>query len=112
MSYRIRHPYSRSTVVAIGASTGNARMIETTVGFQCKKTGGIVAVIAFEGCRHVKTGFTDGQNAVMALAAIAKHFLVIDKGNYVKTQRGMAGLAHTTGCDVIRRFPRDLARAR
>ena len=112
MSYRIRHSYSRSTVVASGASTGNTRMIETTVGCQCKKTGGIVAVIAFERCRHVKTGFTDGQNAVMALATIAKHFLVIDKGNYVKTQRGMAGFAHTTGCDVIRRFPRDLARAR
>jgi hypothetical protein len=112
MNLRIRHPYGRSTVVAIGASTGNARMIETTVGFQCKKTGGIVAVIAFEGCRHVKTGFTDCQNTVMAFAAVAKRFLMVDKRDYVKTKRGMTGLAHTTGSDVILRFTSNFARTR
>ena len=111
MNLRIRHPYGRSAVVATGASTGNTRMIKATICCQFEKTGGIVAVIAFEGCRHMKIGFTDRHNTVMAFAAIAKHFLVIDKRNYVKTQRGMAGFAHTAGGDVIRRFPRDLARA-
>ena len=85
-------------------------MIKLAVRAKLEKTGGIVAVIAFGAGRLMKLGFPDCQNAVMALAAIAKHFLVIDIGNYVKTQRGMAGFAHTTGGDVIRRFPGNLAR--
>lgn len=60
----------------------------------------------------MKIGFTDGHHAVMALAAVAKHFLVVDKSNHVKTQRGMAGFAHTTGSDVIRRLTWYLARPR
>ena len=53
----------------------------------------------------MKIRFTDGHNVVMALAAVAKHFLVVDKSNHVKTQRGMTGLAPTAGSDVIRRLP-------
>ena len=101
MSYRIRHSYSRSTVVATGASTGNTRMIESTVRSQLKKTGGIVAVITLEDRWHMEFGFTDRQNAVVAFAAVAKRFLMVDKRDYVKTKRGMTGLAHTTGSDVI-----------
>jgi hypothetical protein len=112
MSYRIRHPYGRNAVVATGASTGNTRMIKATIGFQCKKTGGIVAVIAFEGCRHMKIGFTDRQNTVVAFAAVAKRFLMVDKRDYVKTKGGMTGLAHTAGSDVILRFPGYFARPR
>jgi len=58
----------------------------------------------------MKIGFTDGHNVVMALAAVAKHFLVVDKRDYVKTERGMTGLARTAGSDVIRRLPWYLAR--
>ena len=99
-------------VVATDAGPGYSSMIEAAVRAQRQKTGGIVAVIAFGAGRLMKLGFPDCQNAVMALTALAKHFLMIDIGNYVKTQRGMAGFAHTTGGEVIRRFPRDLARAR
>jgi len=112
MSYRIRHPDGRNAVVATGASTGNTRMIKATIGFQCKKTGGIVAVIAFEDRWHMEFGFTDRQNTVVAFAAVAKRFLMVDKRNHVKTQRGMTGLAHTAGSDVIRRFTGNLARSR
>ncbi len=70
---------SSVTVVATAASTGNTRMIETTIGFQLKKTGGIVAVVALGAGRLMKLGFTDGQNPVMAFAAVAKHFLMVDK---------------------------------
>ena len=59
-------------------------MIETAVRVQCQKTGGIVAVVAFGAGRLMKLGFTDRQNPVMALAAIAEHFLMIDIRNYVK----------------------------
>jgi hypothetical protein len=99
-------------VVATGARPGNSRMVEAAVRIQRQKTGGIVAVVALGIGRLMKGGFTDCQNAVMALAAITKHFLVIDIRNYVKTQRGMAGFAHTAGGDVIRRFPRDFAWSR
>ena len=111
MNCGIRHPQGANTVVATAASTGNTRMIETTIRFQFEKTGGIVAVVAFGAGRLMKLGFTDGQNPVMAFAAVTRHFLMIDKRNYVKSLRGMTGLAHTAGTDVIQRFPRNLARS-
>jgi len=103
---------SRVTVVATGTSTRDAGVIKTTVRAKFEKTGGIVAVIAFGVGRLMEFGFTDGQHAVMAFAAIAKHFLMVDKRNHVKSQRGMTGLAHTAGTDVILRFPGYLARPR
>ena len=111
MNCRIRHPEGSSTVVATGTSTRNARVIELTVRAKFKKAGGIVTVIALGVGRLMKLGFTDCQHIVMASAAVAKHFLMIDKRNYVKTQRGMTGSAHTSGPDVIQRFPRNLARS-
>jgi len=48
----------------------------------------------------------------MALAAVAKHFLVVDKGNDVKSQRGVAGLAPAGGSDVIQRLAWYLAWSR
>jgi hypothetical protein len=102
---------SSVTVVATGTSTRDAGVIKTTVQAKFKKTGGIVAIIALGGCLYMEFGFTDGLHAVMASAAATKHFLMIDKRNDVKTQRGMTGLAHTAGTDVIQRFPWNLARA-
>ena len=99
-------------VVATGTSTCNTCVIKFAVRAKFEKAGGIVAVVAFGAGRLMKLGFTDRQNPVMALAAIAEHFLVIDIRNYVKTQRGMAGFAHAAGGEVIRRFPRDFARSR
>ena len=104
MSYRIRHPYGRSAVVATAASTGNTRMIKATIRCQYKKTGGIVAIIAFEGRRYMKFGFADGRYIVMALAAISKHFLVIDKGDNRKSQRCMTSFAVVGDSDVIAYF--------
>ena len=60
----------------------------------------------------MKRGFTDRQHAIMASAAVAKYFLVIDKSNDVESQRSMTGLAHTAGGDVIRRLSRYLSRSR
>ena len=101
---------SCAAVVATGAATRNTRVIELTVRAKFKKTGGIVTAIALGAGRLMKLGFTDCQHIVMASAAVAKHFLMIDKRNPVKTQRGMAGLANTTGSDMIQRFTRNLAR--
>jgi hypothetical protein len=81
-------------------------VIEAAVRSQFKETDGIVAVITFCGRRHVELGFTDGRNAVMALAAITKNFLVISKGDNSSALRCMAGLAQITGGDVIGRFAR------
>ena len=102
---------SGDTVVATGTSTRNARVIELTVRAKFKKAGGIVTVIALGAGRLMKLGFTDCQHIVMASAAVAKHFLMIDKRNQVKTQRGVTGLAHASGTDVIQRFSRNLARS-
>ncbi len=99
-------------VVATRARPGNSRMIEAAVRIQRQKTGGIVAVVALGIGRQMKCGFTNRQNTVMALAAIAKHFLMVDKRRSVETQRSMTGLAHATGSDVIRRFNRNFARTR
>ena len=93
--------YGRNAIVATGTSTCNTRVIKLAVRAKFEKTGGIVAVVAFGAGRLMKLGFTDRQNPVMALAAIAEHFLMIDIRNYVETQRGMTGLAHATGGDVI-----------
>ena len=65
-----------------------------------------MAVIAFgvRGC--MKFRHTDSHDIIMTLAAISKYFLVIDKGDNGKILGGMAGLAHITGCNVIRHFMR------
>jgi hypothetical protein len=89
-------------VVTAGAGPGNSSMIEAAVRVQCEKAGGIVAVVALGVGRQMRCGFTDRQNPVMALAATAEYFLVINIRNYVETQRGMTGLAHAAGSDVIR----------
>ena len=99
-----------NTVVAHRATTGYTRMIKAAVQRQLYKTGGVVAGIAFDDRWHMKFRFTDGQYAIMAFAAVPKYFLMIDKWDGGKTEGCMTGLAHITGCDMIRRFPRDLAR--
>lgn len=95
---------SRDAVVAALASTRDARMIKTAVTIQFKKTGGIVAGIAFAIRRHMKFGFTECHDTVMALAATSKHFLVIDKGVNRKSQRCMTGFAVIGGSDMKARF--------
>lgn len=93
-----------SAGVATGTYIRSARMIKASVRFQVQKVDGIVAGIAFGLSLLMKFRFTDGQYIIMALAAISKNFLMIDKGGNGKAQRGMAGLAHITGSDVIRQF--------
>ena len=43
----------------------------------------------------------------MAFTAIAEYFLMIDKGDNVKSERRMAGLAGIRGGDVIPNFRRN-----
>ena len=47
-------PDGRVAVMAGGTSSGNARMIETAIRGQGKKTGGIVAVVALGSRRGMK----------------------------------------------------------
>lgn len=63
-----------------------------------------MAVIALGVCRRMKFGFTDARYAVMASAAIAEYFLVIDRPDNGKSQGCMTALAHITGADVVPRF--------
>jgi len=53
-------------------------MIKAAVRLQRQKMAGIVAGIAFDDRLHMKFGLTDGGYTVMAAAAIAKDFLMID----------------------------------
>lgn len=101
-----------AAVVASGTSTGDTGVVKLAVRAKFKKSGGVVAVIALGIGRLMKLGFSDSDHAVMTLAAGAKHFLVVDKGNNVKTQRGMAGFAPAGRGDVIQRLPWYLARPR
>jgi len=82
-------------------------MIKTAVRFQLQKMGGIVAVIAFSIRRCMKLGFTNGQFAIVTLAAISKNFLMICKGDNVKSLRRMTGLTRITGSDVSQRLTRN-----
>ena len=66
-----------------------------------------MAVIAFGVRWLMKVGFPDGHDTVMTNAAISKNFLMINKGENVKSLGSMAGLAGITGSDVIRRFNRN-----
>ena len=94
-------------VVTTRARLSNTRVIKTTVWPQFQKMVGIVAVIAFSGRGHMKFGFADGNYAVVAVAAIAKHFPMIDEGDNVKSQWRMTGRTGIAGGDMIQRFPRD-----
>ena len=94
-------------IVASDAATGDTRMIKAAVRFQSEKTGGIMAVIAFGVRLRMKFGLTDGENAVMAFTAIAEYFVMINKGENVKPERRMTGLAGIRGGDVIPNFRRN-----
>jgi hypothetical protein len=79
-------------------------MIKAAVWFQVQEMAGIVAGIAFSLCWRMRYRFTDDQYIIMAFAAISKNFLVINKGGNGKAQRGMTGLAHIAGSEVICQF--------
>ena len=79
-------------------------MIKATVRIQFQKMAGIVAVTTFSVRRCMEFGFTDGGYTIVTFAAISKYFLMIDKRDDVVSLRGMAGLAHVTGSNVIRHF--------
>ena len=96
-----------SAVVAHGTTTRNTRMIKVAIQRQLQKTGGVMAVIAFDDRRQVKFGFTDGQYTVMAFTAISKNFEMINNGDNGQSQGCMTGLTHITGTEVIRRFLRN-----
>lgn len=49
----------------------------------------------------------DGQLAVVTVAAVSRHFLVVDKRDYVESHGAMTGLAHVAGGDMITRFTAD-----
>ena len=65
---------------------------------------GIVAVIAFGVRRRMKFRFTDGHVTIVTCTAISKNFLVINRVDNVKTQRGMTGMAVITGGGMTRYF--------
>ncbi len=91
-------------VVATRALPENIRMIIAAILSQFKKMSGIVAVIAFGISRRMKFRFTDGQVTIMTFTAISKNFLVINRVDNGKIQRGMTGMAVITGSCVTRYF--------
>ena len=96
-------------IVAGDTASGNTRMVKATVRIEREKTGGIVAVGAFALRLPVKIGLTDGLHTVMAFAAIAKYFLVIDKVDYVKSHGRMTGLTGICGSDMETKFWRSVS---
>ncbi len=68
-----------------------------------------MAFIAFDRRLYMKFGFTDGHYAVMAFAAIAEYFQMVDKRDDGKSQarRCMTGFADIAGSEVIQRFTRN-----
>jgi hypothetical protein len=79
-------------------------MIIAAILSQFQKMAGIVAVIAFGVGRRMKFRFTDGHVTIVTFTAISKNFLVINRVDNVKTQRGMTGMAVITGGGVTRYF--------
>jgi hypothetical protein len=90
--------------MATGACPGYIRMVKAAIRLQFQKMGGVVAVIAFGVRRCMKLGFADGQVTIVALTAISKNFLMIDRGNNGKARRSVAGMTVITGTNVIRYF--------
>ena len=96
------HAGGHSAVVASCAGSVDTRVIKATVWFYIHEMGGVVALVAFHHRRRMEFRFADGQDTVVAFAAISeKYFLVIDKWGRGEAQRCMTGLAHITGCDMI-----------
>ena len=87
-------------VVATRAFPDNIRMIIAAIWSQFQKMAGIVAVIAFGVRRRMKFRFTDGHVTIVTFTAISKNFLVINRGDNVKTQSGMTAMAIITGSGV------------
>jgi len=90
--------------VATRASPENIRMIIAAIWSQFQKMSGIVTVIAFGVRRCMKFRFTDGQVTIMTFTAISKNFLVINRVDNGKIQRGMTAMAVITGSGVTRYF--------
>lgn len=82
-------------------------MVKATIRFQFQKMGGAVAIVAFDDRRYMKFGFANSQNTVVAFAAIAKHFAVINAGDSGKPEECMTGRACVTGGNVIQRLTRN-----
>ena len=80
---------------------GNGRVVKTAIGRQRQKTGSVVTIAAFRGCCDVMSGFPGGYDTIVAAAAFAEYFVVINEGGNVKTKSCMTSLAHITGCYVI-----------
>lgn len=79
-------------------------MIKAAIGFEFQKSRCIVTYIAFLGRGDMKFRFTDSRCTVMAIAAITKYFEMIDKGDNIKSELRMTGLAHISASRVIPRF--------
>ncbi len=76
-------------------------MIKAAIRQQFQKMVGVMALVTFCLRLLVKFRFTDCPHVVMAIAAIAKNFLVINEGGDSKTLRSMTGLAHITGSQMV-----------
>ena len=73
--------YGYLAVVATGAVSGNACVIETAGQADVEKVPGVVTVTALGICRYVKNGLTDGGDTVVAVAAVAEDLIVIHPGD-------------------------------
>ena len=75
-------------------------MIESAVRIECEEAGGRMTITALLCGTDVGPRFACGDNSVMAIAAITKHFRVINKSYFSKPFWRMTGLTQITCCNV------------
>lgn len=103
-----RFPGGYGTVMATRAGTQNAAMVESAIEIQVQKVDGVVAIVTLGVGVDVKLGFSQRQITIVALAALAEYFQVIDETDERKAQGAVAGLAGITCSQMSRRLVGDV----
>ena len=91
-----------NAVVAHIAISIKVCMVVTAIRFEFQKSAGVVAVIAFGIRRRVMGRLANGQNTVVAFAALTNHFQMVHVADNFMSEGGMTGFTHIGGCEVIR----------
>ena len=82
-------------------------MVESSIRGECDEAGGRVANVTFCRGSEVNRRFANGNDAIMAAAACAEYFGVINKIRNGVACGGMAGLAYIAGGHMSAWFARE-----
>ena len=91
-------------VVATRAFPENIRMIIAAIRIELQKMRSVVAAITLGVGRCMKFRFPDCYHTIVAFTACTKNFLMIYRGDDVKTRGGMTGMAVVTGRNMTGQF--------